>query len=90
METRRPTGDASAEERKARHRDRMRRWVQAQKDRGRCRCGAPIAEGERQPVPGVPRAAATCGAAQARDHDGRAAAAGPADDRESRGATAGV
>ena len=38
-------GDGSKNDPKARHRDRMRRWVRAEKARGRCRCGRRIADG---------------------------------------------
>ncbi len=38
-------GDGSKNDPKARHRDRMRRWVRAAKARGRCRCGRRIADG---------------------------------------------
>ena len=45
MTTNGTTGDGASHDPKARHRDRMRRWVRAEKARGRCRCGKRIAEG---------------------------------------------
>ena len=38
------TEDATSDERRAQHRDRVSRWQREQKANGRCRCGARIAD----------------------------------------------
>jgi hypothetical protein len=38
------TGDTTSDDRRAQHRERVSRWQRAQRAKGRCRCGAPIAD----------------------------------------------